>query len=33
MWHGQPASARLRVPPLGVIWLRYTGDTPTGPVA
>jgi 1,4-alpha-glucan branching enzyme len=23
MWHGQPASARLRVPPLGAIWLRY----------
>ncbi len=23
MHHGQPASARLRVPPLGVIWLRH----------
>ena len=23
MWHGQPASARLRVPPLGTLWLRY----------
>jgi 1,4-alpha-glucan branching enzyme len=23
-WHGQPASALLRVPPLGAIWLRYT---------
>jgi 1,4-alpha-glucan branching enzyme len=23
MWHGQPASAQLRVPPLGTIWLRY----------
>jgi 1,4-alpha-glucan branching enzyme len=25
MWHGQPASATLRVPPLGVLWLRYSG--------
>ncbi|WP_375479555.1 1,4-alpha-glucan branching protein GlgB [uncultured Jatrophihabitans sp.] len=25
MWHGQPASARLRVPPLGALWLRYAG--------
>jgi 1,4-alpha-glucan branching enzyme len=25
MWHGQPASARLRVPPLGTLWLRYAG--------
>jgi len=24
-WHAQPASARLRVPPLGAIWLRYAG--------
>jgi 1,4-alpha-glucan branching enzyme len=24
-WHGQPASAVLRVPPLGAIWLRYAG--------
>jgi 1,4-alpha-glucan branching enzyme len=24
-WHGQPASARLRVPPLGALWLRYAG--------
>ena len=23
--HGQPAAARLRVPPLGVLWLRYAG--------
>ncbi len=23
-WHGQPASVRLRVPPLGAIWLRST---------
>jgi 1,4-alpha-glucan branching enzyme len=23
MWHGQPASATLRVPPLGALWLRY----------
>ncbi len=22
-WHGQPASAELRIPPLGVVWLRY----------
>jgi 1,4-alpha-glucan branching enzyme len=22
-WHAQPASATLRVPPLGTIWLRY----------
>ena len=25
-WHGQPASAPLRVPPLGALWLRYTGE-------
>jgi 1,4-alpha-glucan branching enzyme len=25
MWHGQPASATVRVPPLGAIWLRYAG--------
>jgi 1,4-alpha-glucan branching enzyme len=24
-WHGQPASVRLRVPPLGALWLRYAG--------
>jgi len=24
-WHGQPASTRLRVPPLGALWLRYAG--------
>jgi 1,4-alpha-glucan branching enzyme len=29
MWHGQPASAQLRVPPLGTLWLRYT-PTDTG---
>jgi 1,4-alpha-glucan branching enzyme len=23
--HGQPAAARLRVPPLGTLWLRYAG--------
>jgi 1,4-alpha-glucan branching enzyme len=23
-WHGQPASVRLRIPPLGAIWLRWT---------
>jgi 1,4-alpha-glucan branching enzyme len=22
-WHGQPASAVLRIPPLGALWLRY----------
>jgi 1,4-alpha-glucan branching enzyme len=27
-WHGQPASARLQVPPLGVLWLRYAGEAP-----
>ncbi|MGN6605535.1 MAG: 1,4-alpha-glucan branching protein GlgB [Jatrophihabitans sp.] len=28
-WHGQPASARLRLPPLGTVWLRYAaaGDS------
>ncbi len=25
MHHGQPASATLRVPPLGAVWLRYAG--------
>jgi 1,4-alpha-glucan branching enzyme len=25
-WHGQPASAVVQVPPLGALWLRYTGD-------
>ncbi|HET6626501.1 MAG TPA: 1,4-alpha-glucan branching protein GlgB [Nocardioidaceae bacterium] len=24
-WHGQPASATLRVPPLGTLWLTYSG--------
>jgi 1,4-alpha-glucan branching enzyme len=24
-WHGQPASATLRVPPLGTVWLRRAG--------
>jgi 1,4-alpha-glucan branching enzyme len=27
-WHGQPASATLRVPPLGAIWLRFAGTSP-----
>jgi 1,4-alpha-glucan branching enzyme len=27
-WHGQPASARIALPPLGVLWL--TPDTPEG---
>ncbi len=31
-WHGQPASARLRVPPLGAIWLRYHGGDPAADV-
>ena len=33
MWHGQPASTRLRVPPLGAIWLRYNAGSalPTTP--
>jgi 1,4-alpha-glucan branching enzyme len=31
-WHGQPASATLRLPPLGALWLRYAGDAaPTRP--
>jgi 1,4-alpha-glucan branching enzyme len=25
-WHGQTASATLRLPPLGALWLRYAGD-------
>jgi 1,4-alpha-glucan branching enzyme len=24
-WHGRPASAALRLPPLGTLWLRYDG--------
>jgi 1,4-alpha-glucan branching enzyme len=24
-WHGQPASAEVRVPPLGTVWLRFAG--------
>ncbi len=24
-WHGRPASATLRLPPLGTVWLRYAG--------
>ena len=27
-WHGQPASAVLRVPPLGTLWLRFAGHGP-----
>ncbi|MDT4912627.1 MAG: 1,4-alpha-glucan branching enzyme, partial [Pseudonocardiales bacterium] len=26
IWHGQPASTSVRVPPLGTIWLRYAGS-------
>ena len=29
MWHGQPASAVLRVPPLGALWLRWAGSPQT----
>jgi 1,4-alpha-glucan branching enzyme len=25
-WHGQPASATLRLPPLGALWLRFAGE-------
>ena len=25
-WHAQPASATVRVPPLGAVWLRYAGE-------
>jgi 1,4-alpha-glucan branching enzyme len=25
-WHGLPASTTLRVPPLGAVWLRYSGE-------
>jgi 1,4-alpha-glucan branching enzyme len=32
-WHGQPASARLRVPPLGTLWLRCDGPAPAQQVA
>jgi 1,4-alpha-glucan branching enzyme len=31
MWHGQPASTTLRVPPLGALWLRYDGERPASP--
>jgi 1,4-alpha-glucan branching enzyme len=24
-WHGQPASASVRIPPLGAVWLKYEG--------
>jgi 1,4-alpha-glucan branching enzyme len=26
-FHAQPASATLRVPPLGALWLRYAGPS------
>jgi len=32
-WHGLPASATLRVPPLGALWLRYAGPAQAGPAA
>jgi 1,4-alpha-glucan branching enzyme len=32
MHHGQPASALLRVPPMGALWLRYTPDEPAATV-
>ncbi|MDQ2749729.1 MAG: 1,4-alpha-glucan branching protein GlgB [Actinomycetota bacterium] len=30
-WHGQPASATLRIPPLGALWLRYNDSPDTNP--
>ena len=33
VWHGQPASARLRVPPLGTVWFRYTNLDAANPEA
>jgi 1,4-alpha-glucan branching enzyme len=27
-WHGQPASASLRIPPLGTVWLAHPGPGP-----
>jgi 1,4-alpha-glucan branching enzyme len=30
-WHGLPASATLRVPPLGALWLRYAGPAQAVP--
>jgi 1,4-alpha-glucan branching enzyme len=30
-WHGQPASAALRVPPLGTVWLRRRDAAPAAP--
>jgi 1,4-alpha-glucan branching enzyme len=32
-WHGQPASAALRVPPLGTLWLRADRPEPAEPPA
>ncbi|MGH3497289.1 MAG: 1,4-alpha-glucan branching protein GlgB [Nocardioidaceae bacterium] len=32
-WHGQPASAILRLPPLGTLWLRSPGAGPSSPSA
>ncbi len=29
-WHGQPASAIVRVPPLGALWLRHRPEQPAG---
>jgi 1,4-alpha-glucan branching enzyme len=29
-WHGRPASAVLRVPPTGVLWLRFEPEAPAG---
>jgi 1,4-alpha-glucan branching enzyme len=31
-WHGQPASATVRVPPLGALWLRYQAPSPAAVV-
>jgi 1,4-alpha-glucan branching enzyme len=30
-WHGQPASTQLRIPPLGAVWLRYSGQSAADP--
>ena len=32
-WHGQPASATLRVPPLGALWLRFNDGMTQPPPA
>ena len=27
-WHGRPFSLNLVLPPLGILWLKWVGDTP-----